>query len=136
MSEFNSTAPIKYRNQLGKYPTIQELERADWDLFTYYRDLANDQCDDYDYVPDWIRYFYMKDLVDKGVRLIPLVSSSSVEELSDEGRVYIFGLANEILEKAYGDKDHSAYNEEIIDLIFKANDLYIRELMDKWSKEE
>lgn len=136
MSGFNSSAPIKYRNQLGKYPTIQELERADWDLFTYYRDLANDQCDDYDYAPDWIRYFYMKDLVDKGVRLIPLVSSSSVEELSDEGRVYIFGLANEILEKVYGDKDHSAYNEEIIELIFKANDLYIRELMDKWSKEE
>jgi len=136
MSEFNSSAPVKYRNQLGKYPPIQELEKADWDLFTYYRDLAIEQCDDYDYVNDWILYFYMRDLVDKGVRLIPLTVSSSLEDCSDEGRVYILGLANEILEKVYGDKTDPAYTDEILELIFKAIHLYVRELMDKWSKEE
>jgi hypothetical protein len=123
MSEFNSSAPIKYRNQLGKYPPIQELEKADWDLFAYYRDLAIEQCDDYDYV-------------DKGVRLIPLTTSPSLESCSDEGRVYILGLANEIIEKVYGNKADPAYTDEILELIFKANHAYVRELMDKWSEEE
>jgi hypothetical protein len=141
MSEFDSTPIDPYRNQLNKYPPCSRLEKDDYELYAYYRDLSKEQnAGDYIgmvcYFEDWMRYYYMMDLIDKGVRLIPLVTSGSLEDSSDQDKVYILGLANEILSKVYDDRDYSVYTEEMVDRIFKGLDSYLEELKRKWEKED
>lgn len=141
MSELDSTPIDPYRNQLNKYPSYSRLEKEDYELYAYYRDLSKDQnAGDYIgmvcYFEDWMRYYYMMDLVEKGVRLIPLVTSGSLDDSSDQDKVYILGLANEILSKVYDVRDYSVYTDEMVDRIFKELDRHLGELKEKWRKED
>ena len=141
MSEFDSTPIDPYRNQLTRFPSFSSLERDDCCLWDYYYDLTSEQNSENGYLnnmnfDDWMRYFYMMDLVDKGVKLIPLVTSGSLGNSSDQDKVYILGLANEILSKVYDDRGYSVYTDEMVDRIFKGLDSYLEELKRKWEKED
>lgn len=141
MSEFDSTPIEPYRNQLTSFQSFSSLERDDCCLWDYYYDLASEQNFENGYLnnmnfDDWMRYFYMMDLVEKGVRLTPLVTSGSLGNSSDQDKVYILGLANEILSKVYDDRDYSVYTDEMVDRIFKELDRHLGELQEKWRKED
>jgi len=140
MSAFDSTPIDTYRNQLTRFQSFSSLERDDCCLWDYYYDLASEQNFENGYLnnmnfDDWMRYFYMMDLIEKGVRLIPLVTSGSLDDSSDQDKVYILGLANEILSKVYDDRDYSAYNDEMVDRIFRGLDSHLEELKRKWEKQ-
>lgn len=141
MSECNSTVLNQYRKQLNSMVDFSSMKEDDPLLWDYYYDLSIEQSTEGKYVnelyfEDWMRYFYMKDLIEKVARLIPLVHAKNIGSCTEQERAYILGAVDEVLSKEYYGKDPSLYNKEAIERLFSAIDDHKTELLNKWRSEQ